>query len=50
MDSDNIEYKGAVGGIDVNQQEFSQGLNDSILGDIIDVDNLKLDEYDEDNW
>ena len=51
MASDDIEYDGAVGGVSINQQLQSPPLqNNSVLEDIIDVNNLKLDEYDEQNW
>ena len=51
MASDNLEYEGAVGGVGINQPlEFPQMQNNSVLEDIIDVNNLKLDEYDEQNW
>ena len=51
MASDNLEYEGAVGGVGRNQQfEVPQRQDDSVLEDIIDVNNLRLDEYDEQNW
>ena len=51
MASENVEYEGAVGGVGANQQyELPQRQDDSVLEDIIDVNNLRLDEYDEQNW
>ena len=51
MASENVEYEGAVGGVGINQQyEHPQRQEDSDLEDIIDVNNLRLDEYDEQNW